>query len=139
MELLEALRKSGLRITEGRKIVVEVLEEFLKRGEHPTFNMIVNEVKSRRPNTSVSTIYSTLRALESNGSITSFKIGNETVYDRPDPHINIVCIDTGMIKDLELPTYKAFLDDLKMKGFEPRGVIIYAKCSGAKDLEGRPS
>ena len=138
MELLEALRKSGLRITEGRKIVVEVLEEFLRRGIHPTFNMIVNEVKSRRPSTSVSTIYSTLRALESSGSILSFKIGNETVYDKPDPHINVVCIDSGTIKDLETSAYTMLLEELKSRGFEAKNIIIYAKCGGAKDIEGRP-
>ena len=136
MEMLDALKRSGLRITEGRRVVVEVLEEFLNRGEHPTFNMIVNEVKSRRPSTSVSTIYSTLRALESSGAISSFKIGNETVYDRPQPHVNVVCIDSNEVSDVDVVNLQEFVRELGERGFDVKNIVVYARC---KSSEGRPT
>ncbi|MGC9117931.1 MAG: Fur family transcriptional regulator [Thermoproteus sp.] len=122
---LNILREKGYRLTPQRIEVVKLVLEKLERKEHPSFNDILNEVKSRMPSISASTVYNILKLLEDNGVIVSFEHNGRTYYDKVEPHINVVCADTGEVLDIY---NEKILEELRNAGVVPTSVVVKAIC-----------
>ncbi|MGC8582394.1 MAG: Fur family transcriptional regulator [Thermoproteus sp.] len=122
---LNILREKGYRLTPQRIEVVKLVLEKLERKEHPSFNDILNEVKSRMPSISASTVYNILKLLEDNGVIVSFEHNGRTYYDKVEPHINVVCADTGKVLDIY---NEKILEELRNAGVVPTSVVVKAIC-----------
>ncbi len=99
-ETLEKLRKAGMKQTPQR---IEVVRTLLEIGEkHPSLNQLYQEAKKRIPTLSFSTLYTTIKKLEELGLIRLFDLLGETrVEINTKPHINIIDITTGEIRDYE--------------------------------------
>ncbi|MFP3192029.1 MAG: Fur family transcriptional regulator [Thermoproteus sp.] len=122
---LNILKEKGYRLTPQRIEVVRLVLEKLERKEHPSFNDILNEVKTKMPSISVSTVYNILKLLEDNGVIVSFEHNGRTYYDKVEPHINVICADTGKVLDIY---NEEVLEELKRSGVMPISVVVKAVC-----------
>lgn len=120
------LKEKGYRLTPQRMEVVKIVLEKLEQRSHPTFNDILAEVKRRMPSISSSTVYSILKLLEENGLITSFEHSGRTYYDKTDPHINVICINSNKILDINDEEINQIL---KRHGVEPVSISVRGICS----------
>ena len=119
----EELRRRGLRVTPQRLLVATVVYDLM--GRHPSFTEIVDECRRRMPGISTSTVYSTLQLMEELGFLVSFNARGETRYDKVDPHVNIVCLDTGEIRDVEI---RDAFEAVEKTGVKPKAMVVYAYC-----------
>lgn len=124
-QFAQELKKRGFRITVQRLTVAAIVLSKIK--EHPSFMEILEEARKHVPGVSASTVYNTLQLLEKLGLITSFSVRGETHYDQPHKHVNIVCLDTNKIYDLEKGD--EVIGVLEKKGLNVRNVVVYANCS----------
>jgi Fur family peroxide stress response transcriptional regulator len=124
--IVQALKERGYRVTPQRVEVVNLVMEKLAKREHPTFNDILNEVKQKMPSISASTVYSILKLLEEGGFVVSFEHNGRTYYDSATPHINVVCVNTGKVLDLE---DDQIIESLRQRGIHPSSVLVKALCT----------
>jgi Fe2+ or Zn2+ uptake regulation protein len=88
-EIIEGLRRRGLKVTSQRLAVIRALLNL--RDKHPTMTMIHKEAMKMAPTISFSTVYTTLKTLESLGMIKLFSHHGDTVVEvNVDPHINVI-------------------------------------------------
>jgi Fur family peroxide stress response transcriptional regulator len=106
--------------------VVNLVMEKLAKREHPTFNDILNEVKQKMPSISASTVYSILKLLEEGGFIVSFEHNGRTYYDSTTPHINVICVNTNKVMDIE---DERIIEYLRQRGIHPSSVLVKAVCT----------
>lgn len=124
--IVQALKERGYRVTPQRVEVVNLVMEKLAKREHPTFNDILNEVKQKMPSISASTVYSILKLLEESGFVVSFEHNGRTYYDSVTPHINVVCVNTNKVLDLE---DNQIIESLRQRGIHPSSVLVKAICT----------
>ncbi len=122
---LNILKERGYRLTPQRIEVIKLVLDKLEKKEHPSFNDILNEVKSKMPSISASTVYNILKLLEDNGVVVSFEHNGRTYYDKVEPHINVICIDNGKVIDVY---NDKVLEDLKSSGISPVSIVVKAVC-----------
>lgn len=96
--LLEA---AGLKPTYPR---LKILQYLQKHENHPTVEMIYEDLVKEIPTISKTTIYNTLNALVEKGIIHSITItGTETRYDAKEgDHHHLLCKSCGRIFDVEV-------------------------------------
>jgi Fe2+ or Zn2+ uptake regulation protein len=136
--LVSELRRRGYRVTAQRLTIARIVFENIK--SHPSFMEIVEAVRKNMPSISPSTVYNNLQLLERMGFIRSFDVAGETRYDEAFPHVNIVCLDTHDIIDVEAgELLKGLLDKVGLKASDVTSVVIYAHCgSKAEDKASGP-
>ena len=123
-QFAQELKKRGFRVTVQRLTVAAIVLSKIKG--HPSFMEILEEARKRVPGVSASTVYNTLQLLEKLGLITSFTVRGETHYDQPHKHVNVVCLDTNKIYDLE--NDNEIIDALEKRGLSVKNVVVYANC-----------
>jgi Fur family peroxide stress response transcriptional regulator len=129
--LLEALQKSGLRLTQQRRAICELL---VQSDEHPTAQMIYTQLRRDYPSLSLATVYNTLEALMNIGAINVLgTTGDNAVHYDADtsPHVNLAC--TSCHRVIDLPSqYVNALDDevVRNSGYQILGsrVLYYGLC-----------
>lgn len=98
-ELLKTLKSKGMKTTPQRIEILRTLIEL--KDKHPSLNELYEKVKEKIPTLSFSTLYSTIRRLEELGFIKLFDLLGETRIEvNTRPHINIIDLDKGAIRDL---------------------------------------
>jgi Fur family peroxide stress response transcriptional regulator len=120
------LRDKGYRLTPQRVEVINLVMEKLAKKEHPTFNDILTEVKQKMPSISASTVYSILKLMEENGFVVSFEHDGRTYYDSVTPHINVVCVNTNKVIDIEA---EEIVGALRRRGIHPSSIVVKAVCT----------
>ena len=128
--LVRELKRHGYRVTAQRLAVARIVFETVK--DHPSFMEILEKARREIPNISPSTVYNNLQLLEKLGFIKSFSIHGETRYDNVHTHVNVVCIDTGKVFDLDdavvaeelTKALKSKLPDARIEN-----IVVYARCS----------
>jgi len=125
-QLVQILRDKGYRVTPQRVEVINLVMEKLAKKEHPTFNDILHEVKQKMPSISASTVYSILKLLEESGFVVSFEHEGRTYYDSVTPHINVVCVNTNKVIDIE---DDEIVEALRRRGIHPSSVVVKAVCT----------
>ena len=105
-----SFRQRGLRITEPRKAIVEVL---ISTADHLSAEEIYNSVHQIYPNTGLTTVYRNLDLLEEMGIIAKFHFGDgrsrcELIQSpqKPGHHHHLVCTGCKQIID-----YDDFVDE----------------------------
>lgn len=96
------LRRTGLRVTQPRKAVLEWLAEH----PHATAEQIGNGVRDRLGSVSVQTVYDVLNACADKGLVRWIEpAGHPTRYERRigDNHHHMVCRACGRIDDVDCP------------------------------------
>jgi Fur family peroxide stress response transcriptional regulator len=125
-QLAQLLRDKGYRLTPQRVEVINLVMEKLAKKEHPTFNDILTEVKQKMPSISASTVYSILKLMEENGFVVSFEHDGRTYYDSVTPHINVVCVNTNKVIDIE---DEEIVGALRRRGIHPSSIVVKAVCT----------
>lgn len=127
-EIIELLRSKGLKATPQRVAILQLL----MNGGHFTMDQVLNELRKIEPNISISTVYNTLNTLVRLGILRSFEADGKTWYEmRKDPHINVICEDTGQIMDVDIDV-SAIEREVSKLGIEIKdlNVIIRGNCRG---------
>lgn len=122
----QELKKRGFRVTVQRLTIAAIVLSKIK--DHPSFMEILKEARKHVPGVSASTVYNTLQLLEKLDLITSFTVGGETHYDQPHKHVNVACLDTSKIYDLE--NGDEIIDALEKRGLDVKNIVVYANCGG---------
>ncbi|KUO89129.1 MAG: Fur family transcriptional regulator [Pyrobaculum sp. OCT_11] len=125
-QLAQVLRDKGYRLTPQRVEVINLVMEKLAKKEHPTFNDILTEVKQKMPSISASTVYSILKLMEENGFVVSFEHEGRTYYDSVTPHINVICVNTNKVIDME---DEEIVGALRRRGIHPSSIVVKAVCT----------
>jgi Fur family peroxide stress response transcriptional regulator len=98
--VIEALRKKGYKATPQR---IAICRFALQNRDHPTAQRIYDEVKKVHPTVSLATVYKTIQVLEELDLIQELNFPQSQArfdsYMRP--HINLVCLRCGNIRDLD--------------------------------------
>ncbi len=90
----------NLKNTEQRKKIIEFLRH---SKDHPTAEMIFNELKKQMPNISMGTIYRNLNILIYQGKVHEVYTGDAKRHfdGNPTPHSHFICERCGKIYDIE--------------------------------------
>jgi Fe2+ or Zn2+ uptake regulation protein len=94
------LRTAGLRVTQGRIAVLDVLEE----EPHASADSVLELVSRRLPNASPQTVYNVLNDLSRTGLVRRFEpAGSPALYERRigDNHHHLVCTGCGTVADVD--------------------------------------
>ena len=112
----------------------EAIRAFLaSRKDHPTAEVIYENVKQEFPNISLGTVYRNLTLLESTGDIQKLTFsGDCDHFDfNTDEHYHFVCTECKSVIDLEMDSLN-FINCLAEKNFggtiEGNKVFFYGKC-----------
>ena len=120
LQALEALRKTGNRVTPQR---VFILEAFAKGSGHLAVDDVYERVKETYPYVDVATIYRTLGLFKKLGLVTQVQIGDRLHYELTDPngaHHHMVCNSCGQAFNLSPGYLEGFRKSLvKEFSFEP--------------------
>jgi Fe2+ or Zn2+ uptake regulation protein len=122
-------RRRGLRLTAQRLTVAKIVFENIE--SHPSFMEILEAAKRSVPGISASTVYNTLQLLEELGLVQSFSVAGVTRYDKPHPHINLVCLDTGKVRDAGDQNLISILEE-RIGAKKVRSVVVYAECGASE-------
>lgn len=99
--MLNALKAAGYRITPQRKAICQTLAD---SEEHPSAQMIFDQLRPEFDNLSLATVYNTLEALTQLGVVNILgEIGADTAvrYDADTgPHVNLACVRCHRIIDI---------------------------------------
>lgn len=97
------LRKAGLRMTQQRRLILRVLAE---ADDHPDAKCIFTRAFAHDPTLSLSTVYRTMKVLETQGAIErhAFEDGVSR-YEHADQahHDHLIDIDSGEVIEFSSP------------------------------------
>ncbi|NPV41947.1 MAG: transcriptional repressor [Anaerolineae bacterium] len=130
-ELIDALQKSGLRLTPQRIAICKILAE---TDEHPTAAVIYESIKPQYPSLSLATVYNTLEVLVAHGKVNVLgDAGDGKVHFDADtkPHINLACLECHRIIDFSSDFVMQMNEEIKKKaGYDFLGsrLIYYGIC-----------
>lgn len=132
---LNALRQSGRRVTEQRRIICGYLAD---NRTHPTPTRVYADLSRAHPEISRATVYNTLNILQELGAIVEISFGDgHTHYEtNPEPHVNLVCLRCHKIVDVPVVPDVIDNDDLWLQdGFHPVAVKmdIYGFCEHCRN------
>ncbi len=127
-KFIQEARRRGLRLTAQRLTVARLVFQNIEK--HPSFMELLEAAKKAVPGISASTVYNTLQLLEEMGFIQSFSVHGVTRYDKPHPHVNLVCLDTGDVRDASNGTIISMLAE--KLGVKVRNLVVYAECGASE-------
>ena len=131
------------RYSKQRELILNVLKE---RNDHPTAEMLYNDIIKIMPTIGIATVYRNLAALYESGQILKIetKQGESDRFDgNLTPHLHFHCLECNEIQDI-------FLDDLeneqlndKLKEFAniinaevtSSKILLKGKCEKCKNKE----
>ncbi|MBN1682817.1 transcriptional repressor [Candidatus Bathyarchaeota archaeon] len=133
-QIIAKFHEKGFKATPQRLAICKYV---LLSKDHPTTDMIYNEVKQEYPTISLATVYQTLHLLSDIGLLQELDSNNGiSRYDpKTSPHINIICKKCGKVEDYESERLEKFwskiVDDL---GFKPLGqrIDVYRYCEDCR-------
>ncbi|MFQ5592524.1 MAG: Fur family transcriptional regulator [Anaerolineae bacterium] len=139
--IVDRMRECGHRLTPQRLAIFRALAA---SKEHPSAQMLHEELRRTSPVMSLATVYSTLELLKEMGEIVEVGFSNEGRRYEPNlhPHVNLVCVECGRIQDFEAlamsPVEQAVADG---PGYEIRGsrVEYYGLCPDCQQAAGMES
>ena len=110
-ELRRALEQAGWRFTHQRAAVFEFLQA---TDGHPTAEEVYLAVRRQIPKISLATVYKALDALVDAGLASKLaNLDGPARYDcRSDAHYHLRCLQTGQIRDLNIPFDPHLLEKL---------------------------
>ncbi len=125
LRIVSELRSRGLRVTPQRLNIARIVLENIE--SHPSFTEILLRCRREMPGISSSTVYNTLRLLEELGMVKSFCVAGETVYDKAEPHVNVVERD-GRTWDAPEEVSKRMVEEAeRLLGRKVRSIVVYVE------------
>lgn len=92
------LRKVGLKVTQPRMRILEILEQ--SDGKHLTAEDIYKLLLAQDEDIGLATVYRVLTQFEAAGLVVKHHFeGGQSIYelDRGDHHDHMVCVETGVV------------------------------------------
>jgi len=132
--------QQGLPLTVQRRVILEALFD---REDHPTADQIFDDVKSRLPGLSRTTVYRVLETLVRVGVASKAShLGAAARFDpNTDHHHHLVCLHCDKVVDLNDPALNALpLPDAHRTGFEITDYSIHFRgtCSDCQRKMAKP-
>lgn len=111
--------KANLKRSRQRDAIVAFLQT---RKDHPTADVVYQEIRNIIPNISLGTVYRNLSLLSERGEILRLPCDGKMDHFDADirPHYHFICNRCGCVKDIDLP-YADNMDQLANRDFD--GVI----------------
>jgi Fur family transcriptional regulator, peroxide stress response regulator len=102
-DIKDILSNKGIKPSFHR---MKVLEYLVKNRNHPTVDVIFKDISPEIPTLSKTTIYNTLKTLQSSGLVQSVTIeDNEVKYDADvNKHAHFKCTECGHLYDIPMDT-----------------------------------
>ena len=91
----------------------ESIKDFLAtRKDHPTADMVYQNVRRQNPNISLGTVYRNLTLLAESGEINRLNMGDGVDHFDADtsPHYHLLCTKCGKVVDLEMERIESITD-----------------------------
>jgi len=113
--MIAKLKEHGLRLTPQRLAVLKILA---RSADHPSVDMIFEQVKPDFPTTSLATIYKTVNLLKQLGEVVELDFSEESNrYDgnKPYPHPHLICTQCKTIVDPDVATASDLSKELAKK------------------------
>jgi Fur family peroxide stress response transcriptional regulator len=112
--IIRALRGKGYKATPQR---IAICRFALSSREHPSVQRIYKEVKEIHPTVSLATVYKTLQILTELGLIQELDFPKtQARFDSyVEPHINLVCLRCGSIRDIDDPAAREMVARIAAK------------------------
>lgn len=101
------LRDAGLRITQQRRLILRVLAE---AHDHPDAKGIFSRAFAQDPTLSLSTVYRTMKLLETRGAIERHAFENGVSrYEHADQqhHDHLIDVESGQVVEFSSPEIEA--------------------------------
>ena len=139
--LRNVLRQAGLRLTPQR---IAICQKLFGSEQHPTAQMIYDQVKQEQPSISLATVYSVLESLADLGLVSVLgTVGDGTVhYDgMSKPHLHLNCTSCHNIFDIDSPSLAALKREVQQTtGFELLGnrIVYYGLCPDCQETHQIP-
>ncbi len=109
------VEQTTLKRSKQREAIIAYLR---MHKNHPTADMVYQDIRSTIPNISLGTVYRNLSLLSERGEILRLSCDGKT--DRFDadtrPHYHFICKECGCVQDIDLP-YQESLDILASESF----------------------
>ena len=130
-ELIQEFKQHGYKMTPQRRAIIEIIADCT--SVHPTAEQIHERMLKRMPDTSLATVYNTLRELVTIGQVYELNLGHgvrQYELSRSE-HAHLVCLQCGEITDVVADfdqVTSLFADHI---GFRPirHDVTVFGYCS----------
>ncbi len=139
--LVQLLRKRGLKMTPQRMVILNILS---RTEKHLTADEVYQEAKKTYPMLSATTVYRNLEDMVGAGLLSHFKYsGSAMRYDTNiEQHHHFICTRCGSVKDIYLKTIdydvdtkKFALDRFRIDGSELYLNGVCEGCLGSSQSE----
>jgi len=125
------LRKAGLKVTQPRKRILELLDE--AGNKHVTADDIYRVLIQAGEDIGLATVYRVLNQFEAAGLVVKHNFeGGQAYYelDSGDHHDHMVCVETGKVVEFSSPEIERLQADIASKaGYEivDHSLVIYVR------------
>jgi len=125
-EVIRKISEEEKRVTPQRGLLTKLILAGVK--DHASLKDLFQEAQEQLPRVGISTVYNTIKMLESMGVIDTFTVDDKLRIDQPTPHINVYCKNTGKVFDVDGQVMEGLSTMLKERGIQVRKVIVEANC-----------
>ncbi|MCI4459806.1 MAG: transcriptional repressor [Acidilobus sp.] len=125
-EVIRKISEEEKRVTPQRVLLTKLILARVK--DHASLKDLFQEAQEQLPRVGISTVYNTIKMLESMGVIDTFTVDDKLRIDQPTPHINVYCKNTGKVFDFDSQVMEALSTMLRERGIQARKVIVEANC-----------
>ncbi|ESQ23511.1 MAG: transcriptional repressor [Acidilobus sp.] len=125
-EVIRKISEEEKRVTPQRVLLTKLILARVK--DHASLKDLFQEAQEQLPRVGISTVYNTIKMLESMGVIDTFTVDDKLRIDQPTPHINVYCKNTGKVFDVDGQVMEGLSTMLKERGIQVRKVIVEANC-----------
>jgi len=125
-EVIRKISEEEKRVTPQRGLLTKLILARVK--DHASLKDLFQEAQEQLPRVGISTVYNTIKMLESMGVIDTFTVDDKLRIDQPTPHINVYCKNTGKVFDVDGQVMEGLSTMLKERGIQVRKVIVEANC-----------
>ena len=137
-ESVEILKAKNIQVTPQR---LAIFEQLMGRKDHPSAEMIFNDIKNDFPSLTLVTVYNTLQKLVSTDlCIKVNPLHNSARYDgNTDLHQHMVCTHCQKILDMHDASVSVELPELIVEKFKivDQSVTFYGACVECQETMGK--
>ena len=134
----QRLHEQGGRMTAQRRLIFETLEQL---DCHPTAEELFDKVSCFDPNLNLSTVYRTLRWMETEGLVITRRFTEDRRQDRFDPalpkeHHHFLCSKCKRViefDDAKIDEIKKQFEDETGCGIESSSMFLYGLCKKCRN------
>ncbi len=116
-----------------------ILDNVRARCDHPSADMIYEDLRKTYPNISLGTVYRNLTQLAENGDILRISDCGRDRFDKTlDPHVHFICDKCDKVEDVFLKMFESELSDIKTRldcTINNVTVSVHGSCAKCRTLQ----